>query len=144
MGSGKKTVNALVVDVSLDGETKQATLFGGRGISGDPVTLRFGDVSAVIMSNLPFWAQLARTPKLEIALMSEWEEKIEKMANTTIEENVTNIVGVPTWTVVLLQRILELTGKKQIHEIWPNLEVFIHGAVSFEPYRALFKKLVPW
>ena len=95
------------------------------------------------MSNLPFWAQIARTPKLEIALMSEWEEKIEQMAKTTIPENVTNIVGVPTWTVVLLQRILELTGKKQIHDVWPNLEVFIHGAVSFEPYRALFNKLVP-
>jgi len=103
----------------------------------------YGDVSAVIMSNLPFWAQLARIPSLEIALMSEWEEKIEKMATTTIEENVTNIVGVPTWTVVLLQRILEITGKKHIHEVWPNLEVFIHGAVSFEPYEALFKKLAP-
>jgi len=103
----------------------------------------YGDVSAVIMSNLPFWAQLARTPRLEIALMSEWEEKIEKMATTTIEENVTNIVGVPTWTVVLLQRILEITGEKHIHEVWPNLEVFIHGAVSFEPYESLFKKLAP-
>jgi hypothetical protein len=103
----------------------------------------YGDVSAVIMSNLPFWAQLARTPKLEIALMSEWEEKIEKMAMNTMEENVTNIVGVPTWTVVLLQRILEITGKNHIHEVWPNLEVFIHGAVSFEPYEGLFKKLAP-
>ena len=103
----------------------------------------YGDVSAVIMSNLPFWAQLASTPKLEIALMSEWEEKIEKMAKATIEENVTNIVGVPTWSVVLLKRILEITGKNHIHEVWPNLEVFVHGAVSFEPYRALFKKLAP-
>ena len=77
----------------------------------------YGDVSAVIMSNLPFWAQLARTPTLEIALMSEWEEKIEKMATTTIKENVTNIVGVPTWTVVLLRRILEITGAKDMHEI---------------------------
>ena len=59
-------------------------------------------------------------------------EEIEKMAKTTIKENVTNIVGVPTWTVVLLQRILEITGKNHIHEVWPNLEVFIHGAVSFE------------
>lgn len=103
----------------------------------------YGDVSAVIMSNLPFWAQLARTPKLDIALMSEWEEKIEKMAKSTIDENVTNIVGVPTWTVVLLQRILEITRKNHIHEVWPNLEIFIHGAVSFEPYKALFKKLAP-
>lgn len=103
----------------------------------------FGDVSAVIMSNLPFWAELARTPKLEIALMNEWEEKIEKMAKTTIEENVTNISGVPTWTILLLQKILSITGKKHIHEVWPNLEVFIHGAVAFEPYKAIFKKLAP-
>jgi hypothetical protein len=103
----------------------------------------YGDVSAVIMSNLPFWAQLARTPSLEIALMSEWEEKIERMACSTIDENVTNIVGVPTWTVVLIQRILEITGKSHIHEVWPNLEVFIHGAVSFDPYEAIFKKLAP-
>ncbi len=103
----------------------------------------YGDVSAVIMSNLPFWARLARTPSLDIALMSEWEEKIEKMARSTIVENVTNIVGVPTWTVVLLERILEITGKTHIHEVWPNLEVFIHGAVSFEPYEALFEKLIP-
>ncbi len=103
----------------------------------------FGDVSAVIMSNLPFWAELARTPKLEIALMSEWEEKIDKMAKTTIEENVTNISGVPTWTILLLQKILSITGKKHIHEVWPNLEVFIHGAVAFEPYKAILKKLAP-
>jgi hypothetical protein len=103
----------------------------------------YGDVSAVILSNLPFWAQLARTPKLEIALMSEWEKKIEKMARITIEENVTNISGVPTWSILLLQKILRITGKKHIHEVWPNLEVFIHGAVSFEPYKAIFKKLAP-
>lgn len=103
----------------------------------------YGDVSAVIMKNLPFWAQLARTPSLEIALMSEWEEKIEKMAKMTIEENVTNIVGVPTWTVVLLNRILEITGKQDIREIWPELELFIHGAVSFEPYESLFLSLIP-
>lgn len=103
----------------------------------------YGDVSAVILSNLPFWAELARIPKLEIALMSEWEEKIEKMAKTTIEENVTNISGVPTWSILLIQKILSITGKQHIHEVWPNLEVFIHGAVSFEPYKTLFKKLAP-
>ena len=103
----------------------------------------YGDVSAVILKNLPFWAQLARTPSLEIALMSEWESKIEKIAQTTIGENVTNILGVPTWTVVLLQRILEITGKSQIHQVWPDLEVFIHGAVAFDPYEQLFRELAP-
>jgi len=102
-----------------------------------------GDVSAVLMKNLPFWAQFSRTPKLEIALMENWEEKIEKIAQATQDENITNIAGVPTWTIFLIQRIVELTGACNILEIWPNLELFIHGAVSFTPYRALFKELIP-
>ncbi len=103
----------------------------------------YGDVSAVIMKNLPLWAQMARTPSLEIALMDEWEEKIEAMARATSQENVTSISGVPTWTIVLIERILEITGKNNILEVWPNLEVFVHGAVAFGPYRSLFKKLIP-
>ncbi|MDN3668884.1 GH3 auxin-responsive promoter family protein [Echinicola jeungdonensis] len=103
----------------------------------------YGDISAVIMRNLPMWAQLARTPSLETALMSEWEAKIEKMANETLKENVTSISGVPTWTIVLLQRILEITNSKNILEVWPNLEIFFHGAVAFGPYRRLFQELIP-
>ncbi|WP_226389786.1 GH3 auxin-responsive promoter family protein [Penaeicola halotolerans] len=103
----------------------------------------YGDVSAVIMKNLPLWVQFVRTPSLEIALMDEWEAKIEKMAKVTSEENVTNIAGVPTWTIVLIQRIVELKGAKNILEVWPNLELFIHGAVAFGPYRQLFKELIP-
>lgn len=103
----------------------------------------YGDVSAVIMKNLPMWAELARTPSLEIALMDDWEAKLTKMAEVTAKENVTSISGVPTWTIVLLQRILEMEGKKNILEVWPNLEVFVHGAVSFTPYRSLFKSLIP-
>jgi hypothetical protein len=106
-------------------------------------TARAGDVSAVIMQNLPIWAQFARTPSLETALMGEWEAKIEKMARETMNENVTSIAGVPTWTVVLLQRILELKKARHILEVWPNLEVFFHGAVAFGPYRNLFKELIP-
>lgn len=106
-------------------------------------TSYYGDVSAVLLKNLPFWAELIRTPKLDIALMSEWEQKIEKMAHTTIPENVTNISGVPTWTVILIQRILEITNKSNILEVWPNLEAFVHGAVSFKPYEKLFQELVP-
>lgn len=106
-------------------------------------TARAGDVSAVIMQNLPIWAQFVRTPSLETALMGEWEAKIEKMARETMNENVTSIAGVPTWTIVLLQRILELKKAKHILEVWPNLEVFFHGAVAFGPYRNLFKELIP-
>jgi len=103
----------------------------------------YGDVSAVIMKNLPLWAQFVSTPSMDIALMDEWEEKIEKMARETARDNVTCISGVPTWTVVLLQRILELEGKKNVNEVWPNLELFIHGAVAFTPYQSLFDQLIP-
>lgn len=103
----------------------------------------YGDVSAVIMSNLPYWTKFVRTPTLDIALMEEWESKIEKMAEYTMNENVTSISGVPTWTIVLLQKILEKTGAKDMTEIWPNLEVFFHGAVAFGPYKSIFQSLIP-
>lgn len=102
-----------------------------------------GDISAVIMHNLPLWVQFARTPSLDVALMGEWEAKIERMAHEVMDENVVSIAGVPTWTIVLIQRILELKNAKNILEVWPNLEVFFHGAVAFGPYRNLFKELIP-
>jgi hypothetical protein len=102
-----------------------------------------GDLSAIIVKNLPWWAEIRRTPAKEIALMSEWEEKIEKMAHHTIHEDVYIIAGVPSWTLVLSKRILEITGKKNLKEVWPNLELFMHGGVNFEPYREEFKKLIP-
>lgn len=103
---------------------------------------RFGDLSAVLLQNSPFWGSWIRTPELSIALMGEWEEKIEKLAQSTIQENVTSISGVPTWTIVLFQRILEMTGKKNMLEVWPNLELYNHGGVSFVPYREQFRKLI--
>jgi hypothetical protein len=129
----------------------QSQMFSGKGlaIGGSYVSnpknsnSYYGDVSAVIMQNLPMWAQVVRTPNLKIALMDEWEQKIEKIAAVTINKNVTNISGVPTWTIVLLEKILELKGKQNIHEVWPNFEVFFHGAVAFQPYKAIFKKLFP-
>jgi hypothetical protein len=75
--------------------------------------------------------------------MDEWEEKIERMARVTMNENVTNIAGVPSWTLVLLKRILEISGKKDLTEVWPNLELFVHGAVNFTPYKEQFKRLIP-
>jgi len=74
--------------------------------------------------------------------MDEWENKIESLAQSTIEEDVTSIAGVPTWTLVLLKRILEITGKKNIKEVWPNFELYIHGGVSFTPYKEQFKKII--
>ncbi|AZQ62056.1 GH3 auxin-responsive promoter family protein [Flammeovirga pectinis] len=101
-----------------------------------------GDVSAIIMKNLPFWAEFMRAPEIKVALMDEWESKIELIAGTTIDKNITSIAGVPTWTLILIERILEMTGKKTLIEVWPNLEVFWHGAVAFGPYRKTFKKLI--
>lgn len=131
-------------------ETK---LFDGKGLAVggshqinelDPTASSYyGDVSAVIMQNLPPWAQFIRTPSLETALMGNWEEKIEKLARETARENVTNIAGVPTWTLLLIQKIVSLEGKRNILDVWPNLEVFFHGAVAFAPYRKLFKSLIP-
>jgi GH3 auxin-responsive promoter len=123
----------------------------GLGVGGsyrinefDPTsTSHYGDVSAVIMQNLPPWAEFIRTPSIEVALMDNWEEKIEKLARETARVNVTHIAGVPTWTVLLIQYITELEKKSSILEVWPNLELFFHGAVSFKPYRKLFESIIP-
>jgi len=117
---------------------------GGSHFPDNPEAGTFvGDVSAIIMENLPTWVELIRTPDLSIALMSEWESKIEKIAQITCLEDVTNITGVPSWTMVLLKRVLEITGKSNIKEVWPNLELFIHGGVSFSPYQNQFRELIP-
>lgn len=102
-----------------------------------------GDVSAVMMHNMPGYAQYFHTPSMDIALMSEWEAKIELIADQAIKENVTQISGVPTWSLVLLRRILEKTGKRNIGEVFPNFELYMHGGVSFEPYRKQFADLLP-
>jgi hypothetical protein len=103
----------------------------------------YGDLSAIIMKNFPMWVEHRRVPKMSIAIMDDWEEKIEKMAISTASENVSNISGVPSWTLVLLKRILELNQTDNILDIWPNLELFMHGGVNFSPYKEQFKKLAP-
>ena len=103
----------------------------------------YGDLSAIIMKNFPMWVEQRRVPKMSIAIMDNWEEKIEKMAISTASENVSNISGVPSWTLVLLKRILELNKTDNILDIWPNLELFMHGGVNFSPYKEQFKKLAP-
>lgn len=103
----------------------------------------FGDLSAVMLQNMPLAGQLFRLPEMSIALMAEWEEKIERMAHSTIRENVTYIAGVPTWTIVLIKRIFEITGKTNLLEVWPNLELYIHGGVNFTPYRRQFEQFIP-
>ena len=122
---------------------KNLAIGGSHQLNQGNGKTKSGDVSAIIMQNLPFWAQMMRSPSLEVALMSNWDEKLERMARETMEENIPSLSGVPTWTLLLIERILEITGKKNILEVWPNLELFTHGAVSFTPYVELFKKLIP-
>jgi len=127
-------------------------LFDGRGLSmgGSHSIVEInneiyyhGDLSALIVQNLPTWAEFIRVPKKSVALMGEWESKIEKIARSTINHNVTNILGVPSWTLLLIRRILEITGKNDLFQVWPNLEVFFHGGVNFEPYRTQFEEVIP-
>lgn len=102
-----------------------------------------GDLSAIIMKNFPVWVEQRRVPKMKIALMDEWEEKIEQMAISTVKEDVSNISGVPSWTLVLIRKILENNNTNNIFDIWPNLELFMHGGVNFSPYKEQFKKIAP-
>lgn len=125
-------------------------LFNGKGLrlGGSSAIYEdndsyFGDLSAIIIENMPFWADFSSAPKQETALMSEWETKMEAIINETINENITSLVGVPSWMLVLLNRVLEKTGKDNILEVWPNLEVYFHGGVNFNPYREQYKKLIP-
>lgn len=122
---------------------KGLTLGGSQQINNIDNQSYYGDLSALMIKNVPFWAEFLRTPSNDIALMSEWEEKIEKITKVTIKENVTNISGVPSWVMVLIKYILDYTKSDNLLEVWPNLELFMHGGVSFKPYREIFKNLIP-
>lgn len=103
----------------------------------------FGDLSAIIIQNLPFWAELSSTPSNKTSLMAEWETKMKAIVEESIPEKVTSLAGIPSWMMVLLQNVLEETGQQTITDIWPNAEVYFHGGVSFKPYRELYNKLFP-
>jgi hypothetical protein len=121
---------------------KGLVIGGSHQVSKINEEIQYGDLSAVLLQNTPMWANWIRTPELSIALMDEWEGKIEMLAQSTIVENVTSISGVPTWTMILIKRILEITGKSTLKEVWPNLELYIHGGVSFVPYREQFERII--
>lgn len=124
-------------------EGKSLVMGGSRNISEVSHTPYIeGDLSAILMHNLPFWAQFKRTPSLSIALMDEWENKLELMAESTMMHDVRSISGVPSWMLVLLRRILEKSGKKTLHEVWPNLEVFFHGGINFDPYKEQYNQII--
>jgi hypothetical protein len=121
---------------------KSLVVGGSHQVNALNEDVQYGDLSAVLMQNTPFWGHWIRTPDISIALLDEWESKIEMLAQNTISENVTSLAGVPTWTIVLIKRILEISGKKTLKEVWPNLELYIHGGVSFVPYREQIQRLM--
>jgi hypothetical protein len=120
---------------------KSLALTGSLRNTGEWMRGFEGDLSALILQNLPLLAELARTPSADIALLEDWEEKIEKIAKATANENVTSIAGVPSWMLLLLKHIMAFHKKNNIHEVWPNLEVFFHGGVNFGPYQQQFNQI---
>ncbi|MBE0654217.1 MAG: GH3 auxin-responsive promoter family protein, partial [Bacteroidales bacterium] len=143
---GAKDVLAIYTNNNPDTNVlkgKTLVLGGSHQINNFSNQSYYGDLSAILIENLPFWASFIRTPSAKIALIPEWEEKLEKLTRHTVSENVTNISGVPSWVMVLMRHILDFTGKKNILEVWPNLELFTHGGVSFTPYREQYKQYIP-
>ena len=142
---GSKDLLCLYLNNNEDSEMflgKSLRLGGSSQIYEDKATL-FGDLSAILIENMPIWAEFSSTPSNKISLMSEWENKLAAIINETKNENVTSFAGVPSWMLVLMNRMLEETGKGNLLEVWPNLEVYFHGGVSFEPYREQYQKLLP-
>jgi GH3 auxin-responsive promoter len=121
---------------------KSLRLGGSKQLYEDNNTF-FGDLSAILIDNMPFWAEYSSTPCNKTSLLSEWETKILAIVNETKIENVTSFAGVPSWMMVLLNKVLEETGKENLFDIWPNLEVYFHGGVSFDPYHEQYKKILP-
>lgn len=127
-----------------------AKLFSGKNLSigGSQESKYSGNnsyyianISAIVMKNLPFWAQFGRTPGLEVTMMKNWEEKIKKIAEVTSQQKITSLAGSPMWMLLLLQHIIKEQKITYIQDVWPDLEVFFHGSVSFAPYRPLFEEL---
>ena len=101
-----------------------------------------GDLSAILLDQFPFWVNHHRVPDIKTALMQDWNKKIDEIANQALHKNITNITGVPSWMLILLKRIVKLSGKKNLSQVWPNLELYMHGGINFEPYRKQFEKLI--
>jgi len=129
----------------------QTTVYGGKTliIGGSSEinrfnkTARYGDLSAVLLSHLPPVARYLRTPPSQIVLLPNWDEKLEKTAQLVVKQDITNFAGVPTWFLVLFKRVLEITGKTNLLQVWPNLQLYLHGGVSFTPYAEVFSHLIP-
>lgn len=142
---GSKDLLCLYLNNNEDSQLflgKSLRLGGSSQIYEDNKTY-FGDLSAILIENMPMWAEFSSTPSNKVSLMSEWESKLAAIISETKTENVTSFAGVPSWLLVLMNRMLTESGKENLLEIWPNLEVYFHGGVSFEPYKEQYKKLLP-
>ncbi len=122
---------------------KSLMLAGSKSVNQLHSGSYYGDLSAILVEHLPAWAGFRSTPDPKVALMDEWEEKLERITEITIKEKVTSFTGVPSWMLVLAQKVLDKTKADNLLEVWPGLELFIHGGVSFSPYREQFKTLIP-
>lgn len=122
---------------------KSLILGGSHQISNLKGECSCGDLSAVLIENIPHWFNIFRSPSKSVALMAEWEEKLEKICNTTVTQNITNLSGVPSWFLVLIKKVIAKSEKSNLAEVWPNLEVFFHGGIGFEPYREQYNQLIP-
>lgn len=121
----------------------KTVIMGGSHEPSLSMQKKDGDISAIMVENLPFWVNIQQTPNKDIQLMNDFEKKIDQMAVITSKEDVTTVSGVPSWVLVLFHKILEKTNAHHINEVWPNLELYIHGGVSFTPYQSQFDKLLP-
>ncbi len=118
------------------------TLGGSHRIDRFSSKALTGDLSAILIENAPSWVDLIRTPGKKVALTEDFEKKLELIARITIKQNVTSLSGVPSWYLTLIKYLLSYTGKSNLLDLWPELEVFFHGGINFTPYRELYKKLI--
>ena len=131
---------------SLLFSTKALTLGGSvqpDSLAQNGLNIFNGDLSAVMLKNSPKLAELVRTPSRQTALIAEFEKKVMQICKECTTQNVSNFSGVPSWNLVLMNKVLEYTQKSNLLEVWPHLELFMHGGISFAPYREAYKKLIP-
>lgn len=145
--AGMKKMLATYTDIN-----KKSRIFDGKALTlGGSVTpdemgkggTKYGDLSAILLSNSPRWVELRRVPSRQTALLSDFETKVDIICKNALNYNVTNFSGVPSWNMILIKKILEHTGKRNLKEVWPNLELFMHGGINFEPYRTQYCNIIP-
>lgn len=143
---GPRDVIALFASLYPDSNVfsgKTLTLGGSHRIEREGETAQTGDLSAILIENTPRWADWRRVPSAQTALIPDFEEKVRKICEETVGEDITSFAGVPSWNLVMINKVLEYTGKQNLLEVWPNLELFIHGGMNFGPYREQYRQLIP-